>query len=168
VGEDAQLARGGLAIATRHLEIHHYHIASESRGESHRLCSAGALKYDDNVGYVSQNCADASAHDRLLKNGHASMARSIMLRPTACAIRESPCALSVMSAHCLSGRLTFSGYDGFVRGEHFVAGMRGAPMLDPTILAWVGLMLFGVCVLASYLPARAAARIDPAAPLRDE
>jgi ABC-type antimicrobial peptide transport system permease subunit len=44
----------------------------------------------------------------------------------------------------------------------------GVSALDPITYAWVALALGATAVLASYLPARRAARIDPAEALRWE
>lgn len=75
-------------------------------------------------------------------------------------------AICVVASGFIS-RLFLEG-DAFVRGERFSTGLRGTSLLDPMILVPLGLALFGTCVLASYLPARIAARIDPATPLRSD
>jgi putative ABC transport system permease protein len=40
--------------------------------------------------------------------------------------------------------------------------------VDPVVFVWVSTVLVGVCLLASWLPARRAARIEPATALRFE
>ncbi len=62
----------------------------------------------------------------------------------------------------------FAEGDGFIRGERFMTGLHGTSLLDPAVLVPVGIAILVACALASYLPARAAARIDPAAPLRGD
>jgi hypothetical protein len=62
----------------------------------------------------------------------------------------------------------FADGDAFVRGERFMTGLRGTSLLDPVVLLPLSLAVLAACTLASYLPARAAARIDPAIQLRGE
>jgi ABC-type antimicrobial peptide transport system permease subunit len=88
----------------------------------------------------------------------------------AAVLAGSGVALGIATCVVTSGFISriFLEGDAFVRGERFSTGLRGTSLLDPVILVPLGLALFGVCVLASYLPARAAARIDPATPLRSD
>ena len=54
-------------------------------------------------------------------------------------------------------------------GTRVLSGLLfGTSPLDPIVLASVPVALAGVAILASYLPARRAARIDPAVALRNE
>jgi putative ABC transport system permease protein len=91
------------------------------------------------------------------------VARAAVLAGSGVAVGMATCVVA-------SGFITrlFLQGDAFVRGERFSTGLHGTSLLDPVILVPLGLALFGVCVLASCLPARAAARIDPATPLRGE
>jgi putative ABC transport system permease protein len=46
--------------------------------------------------------------------------------------------------------------------------LSGVPALDPVSFAAAALLLFGVALAASYLPARRAAHTDPTRALRAE
>ena len=68
--------------------------------------------------------------------------------------KSRPVALGLLGAALLSNYMTTLLYN--VRPT------------DPTVYAAVSLVLIAVALLASYLPARRAARIDPLLALRDE
>ncbi|MGD8727133.1 MAG: ABC transporter permease [Gemmatimonadales bacterium] len=55
-----------------------------------------------------------------------------------------------------------------VTGRWLRAFVFGVPVNDPVTLASVAVVLIGVTALASYLPARRAARVDPVTALREE
>jgi predicted permease len=55
-----------------------------------------------------------------------------------------------------------------VAGRWLRAFVFGVPVSDPVTLAAVAAVLIGVTALASYLPARRAARVDPVTALREE
>lgn len=74
------------------------------------------------------------------------------------------------------------GRNAMVAGLGIVIGLVGALLLsrvvqsmlndvkatDPSVLAWNGAAVLAVCLLASYIPARWAGRVDPAVVLRNE
>jgi len=61
------------------------------------------------------------------------------------------------------------GLAGAVAMRQVIAGqLYGVSALDPGVLAFVTMVLLGVALLASYVPARRASRIDPVVALRHE
>jgi putative ABC transport system permease protein len=72
-------------------------------------------------------------------------------------------ALTVAGAGATVGLL------GALAGSRLLSSMRfEVSPTDPVTLIGVSLLLLGVALLAAYLPARRAARIDPARALRAE
>ena len=61
------------------------------------------------------------------------------------------------------------GLGGALGLSHFLTSLLfGVTPNDPLAYVVVSILLFGVALLASYLPARRAARIDPVIALRSE
>src|SRR5690606_4551298 len=92
----------------------------------------------------------------------AQRARELGIRIALGASRERILGLVLRQGILLTAVGLGLGLTGALAGRRLLAGMLyGVGPLDPVTLAAVCVFLFGVSVLASWLPGRRAARVDP-------